>query len=108
MERFLFLFRDSNPVENTDTAFMEKWTRWADTLAKQGIFEGGEPLDRNGKLISGKKKVVTDGPFIEAKDIVGGYFIVKALGIDEAVMIAKDCPIYELDGNVEVRRLLTM
>ncbi len=77
-------------------------------LGEKGQLAGGEPLQPHGKQVNGKAKVVTDGPFIEAKEMVGGYLIVNAKDIDEAVEISKGCPIFEEDGKVEVRQLQKM
>ena len=60
---------------------------------------GGEPLQPTGNKLHGTKKVVTDGPYAEAKEMVGGYLIVNAKDINEAVEISKGCPIFEVDGN---------
>jgi hypothetical protein len=54
-------------------------------------------------VISGGKKVVTDGPFVEGKEIVGGYLMIKANDLPDAIEIAKNCPIFDYDGIVEVR-----
>jgi hypothetical protein len=50
-------------------------------------------------------KVITDGPFAEGKEVVGGYFIVRAESLNQAAEIAKDCPIFESGGSVEVRSI---
>ena len=68
----------------------------------------GEPLQPSGKQVNGSKKVVTDGPFIEAKEMVGGFIVVNAKDINEAVEISKGCPIFEMDGKVEVRPVQKM
>lgn len=59
-----------------------------------------------GKTVKGPKGVVTDGPFAESKELVGGYFIVRAASIEEAAEIAKDCPDLALNGNVEIREVM--
>ncbi len=75
-------------------------------LAEQGIFGGAQPLTAEGKVIKGNKKVVTDGPFMEGKEMVGGYLICKADTYDKAVEIANECPILVFDdGMVEVREI---
>ena len=58
------------------------------------------------KVLHGKQKAVTDGPFAELKDIVGGFTIVIADDLEQAVDLAKGCPIFEDDGIVEVRPIL--
>ena len=68
----------------------------------------GHPLERTGKLIKGSQKTVTDGPFAEAKDVIGGYTLVEARDIDQAVELSKGCPIFEVEGAVEVRPVMKM
>src|SRR6185295_17653243 len=82
---------------------MQAWMTWMQDLGQKGILVGGEPLQPSGKQVNGKKKVVTDGPFIEAKEMVGGYLVVNAKDINEAVEISKGCPIFKEDGKLEVR-----
>ena len=53
--------------------------------------------------MNGSKKVVSDSPYAEGKEMVGGYLIVNAKDIDDAVEISKGCPIFDEDGSVEVR-----
>ena len=65
----------------------------------------GEPLDKTGKVLRGRAKSITDGPFVEGKEIVGGYLIVNAGSLDQAVEISKGCPIFEHDGSMEVRQV---
>jgi hypothetical protein len=111
MEKFMYLFRGGMAAEqasNVPAEHMQKWVQWMESLSKKGIMIGGEPLVPTGKQVNGAKKVVTDGPFIEAKELVGGYLIVNAKDIDEAVEISKSCPIFELDGKLEVRPIQKM
>jgi hypothetical protein len=108
MEKFMYLFRGgSNPAQSPEDmqAHMQKWMVWMESLGKRGIFVAGEPLHTTGKQVNGKKKELTDGPFIEAKEMVGGYLIVNAKDIDEAVEISKGCPIFDMDGKLEVRQI---
>lgn len=110
----MFLFRGGeNHAHNaTDSKAamenMQKWMDWMAGLGQKGQLVSGEPLTPQGKQVNGKNKVVTDGPFIEAKEMVGGYLIVNAKDIDEAVEISKGCPIFDEDGKVEVRLLQKM
>lgn len=87
---------------------MQKWMKWIEELSKEGIFKAGEPLEMQGKVIRGKKQDVTDGPYAESKDLVGGYLIVKAPSLSKAAEIAKGCPIFENDGSVEIREIRPM
>jgi hypothetical protein len=113
MEKFMYLFRggmssDQNTSPEAMQAHMQKWMQWMESLGKKGILVAGEPLQTTGKQVNGKKKVVTDGPFVEAKETVGGYLIVNAKDINEAVEISKGCPIFDLDGKLEVRPVQKM
>ncbi|MEO8147661.1 MAG: YciI family protein [Bacteroidia bacterium] len=111
MKEYLLLFRgggggemNQSPEQSQD--HMQRWMEWMGDLGKQGKFIGAQPLNNSGKLITGNKKVVSDGPFMEGKEIVGGYLICKADTYDEAVEISKGCPILEFDdGTVEVREI---
>ena len=60
------------------------------------------------QLVKGKQKTVTDGPFAEAKDIVGEYTLIEARDLDQAVELSKGCPILEVDGGVEVRPVMKL
>jgi hypothetical protein len=88
---------------------MQKWMSWLKELAQKGhIKDQGQPLERSGKLVKGKQKTVTDGPFAEVKDVVGGYTLIEATDLDHAVELFKGCPIFEVDGAVEVRPVMKM
>lgn len=89
-------------------AHMQKWGAWMGQMAEQGKLVRGEPLQTDGKVWTGTDKVLTDGPFAEGKEIVGGYLLVKASDLDEATEMANDCPILENDGTVEVREIAPM
>jgi hypothetical protein len=114
MAEFLLLFRGGNANAAGQSpeqmqAHMQKWVQWMDKLAKQGKMSGAQPLEPTGKTVSGRKKVVSDGPFAEGKELVGGYLVCKADTIEEAVEITKDCPLLEFeDGVVEVRAVRSM
>ena len=112
MKEYLFLFRggdgrmEMEKSPDAAQAHMQKWMQWMGSLSEQGKFGGAQPLNATGKQVNGNKKVVTDGPFMEGKEMVGGYLICKAETYEEAVEKAKGCPILEFDdGNVEVREI---
>ena len=111
MKDYLLLFRggDGATLQKSPEKWqvhMQKWAAWMGDLGNQGKFVGAQPLTPTGKQVKGSKKVVTDGPFMEGKEMVGGYLICKAGTYDEAVDIAKGCPILEFDdGIVEVREI---
>ncbi len=114
MSEFILLFRggEGKTVQQSPEkwqAHMQKWMEWMGGLQKEGKFLGAQPLNEEGKVIKGTKKVVTDGPFMEGKEIVGGYLVCKADNYNEAVAIANGCPILEFDnGIVEVREIKEM
>lgn len=112
MADFLYLFRGGDAAQKLSPEqmqqHMQKWGAWMKELGATGNFKAGEPLDRTGKVVRGAKKTVTDGPFAEAKDLVGGYLIVTAPNLDKAVELSKGCPIFEHDGIVEVRPIMKM
>ena len=108
MEKFMLIFHGGQANGQSPEvmqAQMGKWMAWIEKLNKEGKFVSGEPLLPGGKTVSGTQKTVTDGPYTEGKEVVGGYFIVNANDFDEAVEIAKDCPDYEYGGSVQVRQV---
>lgn len=110
MAEYLLLFRggDAETAQQSPEkwqAHMEKWMQWMGGLKEQGKLIGAQPLVTTGKVVSGNKKVVTDGPYMEGKEMVGGYLACKADSYEDAVVIANNCPILEHDGIVEVREI---
>ena len=113
MSEFIFLFRstEAESREHMGTPqlaqqSMQAWLSWMRELEVKGhIKDMGQPLDMTGKVVrAGKKRMVTDGPFAEAKDLVLGYTIVTARDLDQAVELSAGCPILEgATGSVEVR-----
>ena len=104
----MLLFRGNNwdkklsPEELQQS--MSKWTRWYDQLVQQGKIKSAHPLMPEGRVISQKKgQPVADGPFAESKEAIGGYFFLQQSNLDEAVRIAKQCPLLEYGMTVEVR-----
>ena len=88
---------------------MQKWMAWMRDLdAKGHLKDRGQPLERAGKVVRGQQKTVSDGPYAEAKDLVGGFTIVEARDIDKAVELSRGCPILEGGGSVEIRPVMKM
>ena len=112
MSKYLFLFRGGMDMQAASPeqiqANMMKWKTWMDELTAKGKMLAGEPLDRPGKTLSGKARKITDGPFAEGKELVGGYLLVNAGGMDEAVELSKSCPIFDHEGSVEIRPIMEM
>jgi hypothetical protein len=112
MKDYLLLFRggDARRIQEQNDpakwqAHMMKWKTWMEGLGKAGKFIGGQPLNEDGSVIKGSRKTITDGPFTEGKEIVGGYLMIKANDMAEAVELSKGCPLLEHEGIVEVREL---
>src|SRR5436189_3073420 len=83
---------------------MDQFMAWFERLKQEGKVKGGQPLERTGKIVSGKNgRTVADGPFAESKEAIGGYFLLQVEDLAEAVQIAKQCPVLEYGSTVEVR-----
>jgi len=111
MSEFVFLYRGGEQGRSPERAqqIMEKWMTWLKDLAGSGhVKDRGQPLERTGKVVQGRQKVVTDGPFAETKDVVGGYTLIEARDLNPAVELSKGCPIFEVEGAVEVRPVMKM
>jgi len=111
MSEFVYLYRGGERGRSPEKMqeMMQKWMAWLKDLGAKGhIKDQGHPLERSGKLVKGKQKTVTDGPFAEAKDVVGGYTLIEALDLEQAVELSKGCPILEVEGAVEVRPIMKM
>jgi hypothetical protein len=84
--------------------------RFAADLDARGVLKGGDalttPADRVRVQVQGGKRVLLDGPFAEAKEMVGGYFLLDCKTREEALAIARECPAAEW-ATVEVRRIGT-
>jgi hypothetical protein len=110
MEKFMLIFHGGMEDQSPETmqAQMGKWMAWIDKLSKTNQYVSGEPLLPGGKLVKGPKKTVTDGPYTEGKEVVGGYFIVSADSMEEAVKITDDYPDFEYGGSIQVRQIMKM
>ena len=85
----------------------EDWMAWFKGLCEEGKAVAGHPLGLEGKTVSGKNRTVTDGPFAEAKEAIGGYFLLDVATMDEAVAIARQCPGLPFGAKVEIRPVLS-
>lgn len=114
MKDFLFVFRTdfsktakASPEEMQ--AMAKRWMDWFGSMAAQNKL-----VDRGNRLVPGTGKVVkhndlvTDGPYMEIKESIGGYAIVKVNSFEEAAELAKGCPVFTYGGNVEVREIMAM
>ncbi len=111
MNEFMLIFRheDGHKVASPEQiqVWMKQTMDWIGGIAAQNKFVGGNGLPFDGAKVVHHNNVVTDGPFGEIKETIGGYVIVKAGSVDEAVEFAKGCPVLQGEGNtVEVRKIV--
>jgi hypothetical protein len=83
-------------------AHLERWYAWSDELARQGRRNAGTPLDNGGKAVHGQERFVTDGPYAESKEQMGGFWIIEAADLDAALDWASKAAA-ACEGPVEVR-----
>lgn len=110
MPKFMFIFRGGGyaspqPISPTEIqAHLARWSSWtAELLARPGSTAAALTHPPTGKVLQGRERVVTDGPYAESKDLVSGIVVVEAADLDAASELARGCPIFEFDGSVEVR-----
>ncbi len=106
MSEFTFLFRgrDRSGSPEQMQKNMEKWGAWFKDLGAKGhMKDPGHPLQDAGKVVRGRQKIVNDGPYAEAKDLIAGYTLIEAKDLEYALELAKGCPILDVGGSVEVR-----
>jgi hypothetical protein len=110
MTEFMMIFRNNynpafKPSPEQMQASIKQWQDWIGGIAAQGKFVSTNALNFEGKIVK-PNNIVTDGPYVEMKEMVGGYIVVKANSIDEAIKLADGCPTLSLGGNVEVRSVM--
>ena len=110
MQEFMMIFRndynpDFKPSPEQMQASIKQWQDWIGGIAAQGKFVATNRLGFQGKTRK-PNNVITDGPYAEVKEIVGGYIIVKSSNLDAAFELAQGCPILQIGGSVEVRDVM--
>jgi hypothetical protein len=110
MEEYALIMRhqDGNKVASPEQIqiWMKQTMDWIGGIAAQNKFVGGTGLPFEGAKVVWPKNVVTNGPFGEIKETLGGFITVKADSVEEAVEFAKGCPVLQGEGNsVEVRKI---
>jgi hypothetical protein len=113
MKQFLYLFRGGDEEYARQSpeqmqAHMAKWGEWMLKISQNDQPVPGLPLQAEGKVVYNGGETITDGPFMEGKELVGGYVLVEANDLDHAVELSKDCPIFEFGGSLEVREAVEM
>lgn len=111
MKNFMMIFRNEKEKEREMTSpeemqkAVKKWEDWIGGIAAQGKFIASDALGFEGKTLHSDNSI-TDGPYAEVKEIVGGYLICKTDTIDDAMKLAEGCPVFEVGGKVEVRDVM--
>jgi len=110
MDEFILIFRHEDGKKVASPEQMQIWMKqtmdWIGSIAAQNKFSGGNGLPFDDAKVVRPNNVVTNGPFGEIKETIGGYIIVKANSVDEAVEFAKGSPVLQGEGNsVEVRKI---
>jgi hypothetical protein len=113
MSEFVYLFR--RPMQPTESPqrmqeLMQRWQAWYQDLEKSGhLAHLGQPLEMNGAaVVTNGRGSYRDGPYAETKDIVGGYSVVRAVDLAEAIALTKGHPVFEMGGMIEVRSAMNL
>lgn len=106
MSKFLLIYRDSAeprpaPSPEEMQGFLEMWNGWFEQF-KGKIVDPGDGLLPTGRVLQ-PGGVVADGPYVEAKEMIGGFSVVEASSYDQAIEIARQCPIALMGGAIEIR-----
>ena len=108
MKEFLLLFRQpsfdhSNLSKEEFQKLAKKWNDWAENIKAQEKFvSDGVRLSMEGKVLK-PGGVITDGPFVEIRERLGSFIIVKAESLEDATTLAHGCPVLDTNGSVEIR-----
>ncbi len=110
MDEFILIFRHQDGQKLASPEQMEIWMKqtmdWIDGITAKGKFVGGNGLPFDDARVVRHNNIVTNGPFGDIKETIGGYIIVRAESVDEAVDFAKGSPVLQGEGNtVEVRKI---
>ncbi|MBL4755013.1 MAG: hypothetical protein JKY52_15630 [Flavobacteriales bacterium] len=110
MPNYMYIFRGGQNKSTLSPEELQvhvgKWMSWMDCLKEEGQLIEGLPFTGVGKTVT--REVVTDGPYTEGQELVGGCFIMNASTLEEASQIAYNCPIMVEGGSVEVREILSV
>ena len=108
MKEFLLLIRENAAygelsVEDMQ-ADIEEHIKWVETLVEAGNFREGNPLEAKGTIL--KNGLVTDGPYVEMKECISGYYILLAESLQDATALVKDCPDFKAGATLELREII--
>ena len=116
MSEFVYLFRIGAAEQRQAMGTpehaqqsMQLWLAWMHELEAKGhLANRGLPLERAGKVVRGKERQITDGPYVEIKDMVAGFIVIEARDLAQAVELSSGCPMLEGGGSVEIRPVMSL
>lgn len=112
MKKYLLLLHeDAEQMSRLSPKEMEELVsahlQWATKLGESGIMLSGEGLQESGTQIVGKECIIKDGPYMESKEMIGGYYLLQAESLEAVIAIAKECPCHLWGGTTEIRPIAT-
>jgi hypothetical protein len=114
MNEFLLIFRrdfkssEIQPSPEQLQKMMKEWQNWMGSIAARNqLVSSGNRLSNEGKVVK-PGPIITNGPYVEIKELIGGYIMIKAESLEEAADISRGCPILMVGGSVEVRSTVPM
>lgn len=110
MDEYMLIFRHEDGSKVASPEQMQIWMKqtmdWISGISAKNKFVSGTGLPFDNAKVVWHNNVVTNGPFGDIKETIGGYIVVKAESVEEAIEFAKGCPVLQGDGNsVEVRKI---
>lgn len=95
------LMQNLSPTEMEE--LIESHMAWSRQLAEEGHLLAGEGLQDHGITITGKDSIVGNSTYLEAKEMIGGFYLIQAKDLDSAIAIARNCPCHHWGGTTEIR-----
>ena len=110
MQEFLLLIHGSGYKDESKEALkvhMERYANWMNDLLEKNKYIRGNRLDESGNFLINRDTVVSDGPFLEPKEIIGGYILLQAENLEEATRYARTCPLSD-EFQISIRPMYTL
>jgi hypothetical protein len=112
MKEYLFFFRGGLDFTKAAPELLQRvltnWKNWTEELLKKGIYSGGDRVTRNeAAVVKGNVRQIIAGPYSANNEMIGGYIKIKADSLEQAIEISKSCPIFDFDGNIEIREVVS-
>ncbi len=109
MPSFMLLIRDGDFYSfsrDEQQKIVKEFSAWARSLNEAGCLKDADPLGNTGRVVRKNDGQITDGPYAETKEGIGGYFLIEAESIEAATEIARGCPGLHYGDAVEVRPII--